>query len=125
MNELFRRLFLAHLAEGYESLYCIFYLYSLPIFAVGIISTKLRTGSSYHQEKMSVVLKFVFLLSKQTYNFVSTPKRAYLSRCIDEIIIPEEIVSLDIVKRETKCIKLIKTQVKVTLYHCNINKQFL
>jgi len=49
---------------------------------------------------MSVDLKFVFLLTKQTYNVVSTPKRAYLSRFIDEIIIPNEIVSLDIVKRK-------------------------
>jgi len=49
---------------------------------------------------MSVDLKFVFLLSKQTYDFVSTSKRAYLSRFIDEIIIPNEIVSLDVVKRE-------------------------
>jgi len=49
---------------------------------------------------MSVDLKFVFLLSKQNYKFVSTPKRAYLSRCIDEIIIPNKMVSLDIVKRE-------------------------
>jgi len=31
-------------------------------------------GSSYHQEKMSVDLKFVYLLSKQTYNSVSTSK---------------------------------------------------
>jgi len=49
---------------------------------------------------MTVDLNFVFLLSKQTYNFVSTPKRTYLSKFIDEIIIPNEMVSLDIVKRE-------------------------
>jgi len=51
---------------------------------------------------MSVDLKFVFLLSKQTYNFASTPKRAYLSRFIDEIIlhVPNEMVSFGIVKRE-------------------------
>jgi len=49
---------------------------------------------------MSVDLNFVFLLSKQTYKFVSTPKRAYLSRFIDEIITPNKMVSLDIVKRE-------------------------
>jgi len=49
---------------------------------------------------MSVDLKFVFLLSKQTFNFVSTPKRVYLSRFIDEIIIPNKMVSLNIVKRE-------------------------
>jgi len=49
---------------------------------------------------MSVDLKFVVLLSKPTYNFVFTPKRAYLSRFIDEIIIlPNEILSLDIVKK--------------------------
>jgi len=72
---------------------------------------------------MSVDLKFVFLLSKQTFKSVSTPKRAYLSRFIDEIIIPNEMVSLDIVKREKKCIKLIKTEVKLIFYHCNINKQ--
>jgi len=70
---------------------------------------------------MSVYLKFVFLLSKQTYKIVSTSKRAYLSRFIDEII-PNEMVSLDIVKRE-KCIKLIKTEVKLIFYHFNINKQ--
>jgi len=70
---------------------------------------------------MSVDLKFVFLLSKQTYKFV-TPKRAYLSRFIDEIIIPNKMVSLDIVKRE-KCITLIKTEVKLICYHYNINKQ--
>jgi len=49
---------------------------------------------------MSVDLKVVFLLSKQTYDFVSTSKWAYLSRVIDEIIIPNEIVSLDVVKCE-------------------------
>jgi len=58
---------------------------------------------------MSVDLKFVFLLSKQSYKFISTPKRAYLSRFIDEIIIPNKTVALDFVKREKKCIKLIKT----------------
>jgi len=49
---------------------------------------------------MSVDLKVVFLLSKQTYDFVSISKRAYmyLSRFIDEIIIPNEIVYLDVVK---------------------------
>jgi len=52
------------------------------------------------RKKMSVDLKFVFLVSKQTYNFVSTLNRAYLSRFIDEVIIPNEMVSLDIVKRE-------------------------
>jgi len=56
---------------------------------------------------MSVDLKFVFPLSKQAYNFVSTPKRAYLSRFIDEIIMPNEMVSLNIVKRE-KMQKIIK-----------------
>jgi len=45
---------------------------------------------------MSVDLKFVFLLSKQSYNFVSTPKRANHSRFIYEMI----MVALDIVKRE-------------------------
>jgi len=50
---------------------------------------------------MSVDLKFVSLLSKQTYNFVSTPKRVCLSRFIDEIIIiPHEMVLLGIVKRK-------------------------
>jgi len=49
---------------------------------------------------MSLDLKFVFLLSKLSYNFVSTPKRAHFSRFIDEIIIPNEMASLDIVKRE-------------------------
>jgi len=49
---------------------------------------------------MTVDLKFVFLLSKQTFKFVSTPKRAYLSRFIDEIAIPNKMVSLNIVKRE-------------------------
>jgi len=45
---------------------------------------------------MSVDLIFVFLVSN---NFVSTPKRAHLSRFINEIIIPNEMVSLDIVKK--------------------------
>jgi len=53
---------------------------------------------------MSADLKFVFLLSKQTCKFVYTLKRTYLSRFIDEIIMPNKMVSLDIVKRET-CIK--------------------
>jgi len=59
---------------------------------------------------MSVDLKFVFLHSKHTYNFVSTPKRAYLSRFIDEIIIPNEVVSLDIVKREKKMHRINKNR---------------
>jgi len=48
---------------------------------------------------MSLDLKCFFLLSNQTYNFVSIPKRTYLSRFIDEIIIPNEMVYLYIVKR--------------------------
>jgi len=40
---------------------------------------------------MSVDFKFVFLLSKQTHNFISTPKRAYFPTFIDEIIIPNEM----------------------------------
>jgi len=54
---------------------------------------------------MSVDFKFVFLFSKQTYKFVSTPKRAYLSRFIDGIIIPNKMVS-SILQKEKKCIKL-------------------
>jgi len=52
---------------------------------------------------MSVDLKFVCLLSKQTYNFVSTSNRAYnLSRFIDEIIIPNEMISLVYVRNVSK-----------------------
>jgi len=49
---------------------------------------------------LSVDLKFVFHLSKQTINNVSIHLKAYLSRFIDEIVIPNTIVFLDIVRRE-------------------------
>jgi len=49
---------------------------------------------------MSVDLKFVFRLSKQTINNVSIHLKTYLSRFIDEIIIPNTIAFLNIVKRE-------------------------
>jgi len=49
---------------------------------------------------MSVDLKFVFRLSKQTLNNISIHLKAYLSRFIDEIIIPNTMAFLDIVKRE-------------------------
>jgi len=63
---------------------------------------------------MSVDLKFVFRLSKQTLNNVSIHLKAYLSRFIDEIIILNTMAFLDIVKRGKKCIKLIKKkEVKV------------
>jgi len=49
---------------------------------------------------LSVDLKFVFRLSKQTINNVSIHLKAYLSRFIDEIIIPNTMAFFDIVKRE-------------------------
>jgi len=49
---------------------------------------------------LSVDLKFVFRLSKQTINNVSIQLKTYLSRFIDEIIIPNTMAFLDIVKRE-------------------------
>jgi len=49
---------------------------------------------------MSVDLIFVFRLSKQTINNVSIYLKVYLSRFIDEIIIPNTMGFLDIVKRE-------------------------
>jgi len=72
---------------------------------------------------MSVDLKFVFRLSKQIFNNVSIHLKAYLSRFIDEILIPNTMAVLNIVKREKKCIKLIKTEVKVLFCPCNIIKQ--
>jgi len=49
---------------------------------------------------MSVDLKFVFRLSKQTLNNVSIHLKTYLSRFIDEILIPNTMAFLNIVKRE-------------------------
>jgi len=71
---------------------------------------------------MSVDLKFVFRLSKQTLNNVYIHLKAYLSRFIDEILIPNTMAFLNIVKRE-KLHKINKTEVKVLFYPCNINKQ--
>jgi len=72
---------------------------------------------------MSVDLKFVFRLSKQTLNNVSIHKKTYLSRFIDEILIPNTMAFLNLVKREKDCIKLMKTEVKVLFYPCNINNE--
>jgi len=49
---------------------------------------------------MSVNLKFVFCLSKQTLNNVSIHLMTYLSRFIGEILIPNTMAFLNIVKRE-------------------------
>jgi len=49
---------------------------------------------------MSVDLKFVFRLLKYTLNNVSIHLKPYLSRFIDEIIKPNRMVFLDIVKTE-------------------------
>jgi len=44
---------------------------------------------------MSVDIKFVFRLSKQTINNASIHLKAYLSRLIDEIIIPNTMARSD------------------------------
>jgi len=49
---------------------------------------------------MSVDLKFVFHLSKQTLNNVFIHLKIYLSRFIDGILIPNTVAFLNIVKRE-------------------------
>jgi len=49
---------------------------------------------------MSVDLKFIFRLSKQTLNNVSIHSKAYISRFIDEILILNTMAFLNIVKRE-------------------------
>jgi len=49
---------------------------------------------------MSVDLKFVFHLSKQTLNNVYIHLNAYFSRFIDEIIIPNTMAFIDIVKNK-------------------------
>jgi len=49
---------------------------------------------------LSVDLKFVFRLSKYIINNVSIHLNAYLSRSVDEIIIPNTMAFLDIVKRD-------------------------
>jgi len=49
---------------------------------------------------MSVDLKFVFRLSKQTLNNVYMHLKACLSRFIDEILIPNTMAFLNIVKIE-------------------------
>jgi len=49
---------------------------------------------------MSVDLNFVFSLSKQTLNNVSIHLKAYLSRFIDKILIPNTMAFLNIIKRE-------------------------
>jgi len=76
----------------------------------------------YHQEKLSVDLKFVFRLLKQTINNVSIHLKTYLSRFIDEITIPNTMAFLDIVKRE-KMHKINKKRSQSAFYPCNINKK--
>jgi len=49
---------------------------------------------------LSVDLKFVFHLPKQTLNNVSIHLKTYLSRFIDEILIPNTMAYLNIVERE-------------------------
>jgi len=59
---------------------------------------------------MFVDLKFVFLLSKQTLHNVSIHLKTYLSRFIDEILIPNTMAFLNIVKRGNKMHKINKNK---------------
>jgi len=71
---------------------------------------------------MSVDLNFVFRLSKQTLNNVPKHLKAYLFRFIDEIIIPNAMAFLHVVKRE-KIHEINKNRSQSAFYPYNFNKQ--